>query len=347
MTILKNCNILYLGNFLSGVSKTPSPNVIIVDLLKSFYIVRCASTFYFPMLRFFSMVFKTLTLKFHSNPIIIIDVFSTSAFWFAFINNELAKILKIPTILVLHGGNLPFRFKTSPKLSKRLLLNAKSIVSPSNYLKSHAQNLSDKNVTVINNPIIFNEYPFFQKTYGGIHLLWVRSFHQIYRPEMAIEVCRLLKVSWPKLQITMIGPDKDGSLLKVQKLADEYNLSSQLHLKGYMSKSDWIKESKSANIFINTTSIDNTPVSVIEALALGFPVVSTNVGGIPYLLQHDENAILIDDGDVGAMVSAIERIMSDSELRDMLIRNGRALATQMDIRIIMEKWKVVINEVVS
>lgn len=293
------------------------------------------------------MVFKTILLKLYPFPIIIIDVFSTNAFWFAFINNELAKILNIPTILVLHGGNLPFRFKVSPNLSRRLLFNAKSIVSPSNYLKSHAENILGKNVTVINNPIIFNEYPFYQKEYESIHLLWVRSFHQIYRPEMAIEVCRLLKTSWPKLKITMIGPDKDGSLLKVQKLADDYKISSQLHLKGYMSKSDWIMESKNANIFINTTSVDNTPVSIVEALALGLPVVSTNVGGIPYLLQHNETALLIDDGDVIAMVSAIESIMFDSALRNNLIQNGRALAKQMDSMKILNDWKVEINGAIS
>ena len=82
--------------------------------------------------------------------------------------------------------------------------------------------------------------------------------------------------------LAMIGPDVDGSLTKVKDLARKKNLD--VNFTGKLSKPEWINYSKDFNVFINTTNFDNTPVSVIEAMALGLPVVSTNVGGMPFLI---------------------------------------------------------------
>jgi glycosyltransferase involved in cell wall biosynthesis len=279
--------------------------------------------------------------------VLIVDVYSTKAFWYAYCVSELGYRLNIPLMLVLHGGKLPQRFKISPKLTSRLIHNASVIVSPSGYLKHHTENLSSKSVRVIANPLCLNNYPLLEKEFIHINLLWVRSFHHIYNPEMAVKVCKLLQKSWSEVKLTMIGPDKDGSLEKVRKMAEGDGLLGQINFKGLMLKNDWIRESAKANLFINTSSADNMPVSVLEALALGIPVVSTNVGGIPYMLQDGETALLVHEGDAEAMANAIIRIMTDSALREKLIFQGRKLAEQMDLQHISEKWKALIHEVVS
>ena len=56
------------------------------------------------------------------------------------------------------------------------------------------------------------------------------------------------------------------------------------------------------------------PVSVIEAAAFGLPIVATKVGGIPYLLEHEKNALLVDSEDVDGMVSAVKRLLFNREL---------------------------------
>ena len=80
----------------------------------------------------------------------------------------------------------------------------------------------------------------------------------------------------------MVGPDKDGSLEKTKQYAKEKGVLHRVRFTGGLSKTEWIELSKDYNIFINTTNVDNTPVSVMEAMALGFPVISTNVGGVPF-----------------------------------------------------------------
>ena len=92
------------------------------------------------------------------------------------------------------------------------------------------------------------------------------------------------------------------------------------------------------DIFLNTTHYDNTPISVIEAIALGLPVISTNVGGIPYLLKDRETALLVDDNDVDGMVAGIRELISDEDLKDKLVMNALNLVQQFDWDIVKNKW---------
>jgi glycosyltransferase involved in cell wall biosynthesis len=96
--------------------------------------------------------------------------------------------------------------------------------------------------------------------------------------------------------------------------------------------------SKEYNLFLNTTHFDNTPVSVIEAIALGLPVVSTNVGGIPFLLQHEKTALLVNDNDLEEMVFQVERLFSEPKLAKALVTNAYDLVKGFDWEIIRKQW---------
>src|SRR5207302_287455 len=76
------------------------------------------------------------------------------------------------------------------------------------------------------------------------------------------------------------------------------------------------------DIFLNTTNCDNTPVSEMEAMACGLPVVSTNVGGIPYLVEDGESALLTPPADAEAMSNAVVRLMHEPILARCLGWNG-------------------------
>jgi glycosyltransferase involved in cell wall biosynthesis len=335
--------ILYIGNFLSGAGRTPAPNEIISnELEKEFQLIRCSDKQSL-LWRMVDMIFCTLTAGVRRKTTIIIDVFSTMAFWYAYVICMLGRIMGLPVILVLHGGNLLERFNKNKLTSKQLMTKANAVISPSSFFVEPVKRQFDVHVKVIANPINIEAYPFLQKEYSTPHLLWVRSFHAQYNPLMAIELLHLLKSNYPNVTLTMIGPDKDGSMKKVRDRAIELGVSDHLSTPGIMSKEDWINASRECNVFINTTHYDNTPVSVIEALALGLPVVSTNVGGIPYLLKHENNALLVDDSDLKAMHASLLKVMTDSDLRTHLINNGRTLAEQMDIKAVSQAWSDLIQ----
>ena len=145
----------------------------------------------------------------------------------------------------------------------------------------------------------------------------------------------------------MVGPDKDGSLRKVTDTAAKENLTSSLKITGKLSKKEWLELSENYDIFINTTNFDNHPVSVIEAMAVGLPVITTNVGGLPYLVEDNTDGMLVDPNDPVMFVNAIEKLMTDSGLLCRITRNARKKVEEFDWDVVSKKWFEVIDPLVK
>lgn len=268
---------------------------------------------------------------------ILIDTYSTANFYFAVIVSQLARVLKIAYIPILHGGNLPARLKQSPLFSKCIFKNAYLNIAPSNYLLKAFQHKRFK-TAFIPNSIAIEKYAYKERTKIQPKLLWVRAFDKIYNPVMAIKVLFELKKRHSNAILCMIGPDKDGSLKEVKAVAKQHGVLDSVEFTGKLSKEIWIEKSKQFDIFINTTTIDNTPVSVIEAMALGLPVVSTNVGGISYLIQHGENGMLVENNNALQMAEAIEELLRNAKKVNEIITNASILVEESDTEIVKQQW---------
>ena len=103
----------------------------------------------------------------------------------------------------------------------------------------------------------------------------------------------------------------------------------------------------SGDVFLNTTNVDNTPVSVIEAMACGLCVVSTNVGGLPYLLDDEQDSLLVQPDDPAAMATAVSRILRENVLATRLSQNARAKAEQFDWSTVLPQWLALLRGIGS
>jgi glycosyltransferase involved in cell wall biosynthesis len=191
-------------------------------------------------------------------------------------------------------------------------------------------------VVCIPNSIELKAYDYKANDLDVINLLWVRSFSRIYNPLLAIDILKSLKDEGLETKLCMIGPDNDGSLQEVKSYAEELNLN--VEFTGRLTKKEWHKKAGDFNIFINTTNIDNTPVSVIEAMALGLPVVSTNVGGMPYLIDNGVDGILVEPNNVSAFNKAIKGLIENNERTLKMSENARRKVEQFDWEVVKEKW---------
>lgn len=99
-------------------------------------------------------------------------------------------------------------------------------------------------------------------------------------------------------------------------------------------KTAWIKLTNEYDIFINTTNIDNTPVSVIEAMALSLPVVSTNVGGIPFLIEDGKDALLSAPEDETSMYEHICQLIQNPEMARSIAINARKRSSLLTGRLL-------------
>jgi glycosyltransferase involved in cell wall biosynthesis len=274
-----------------------------------------------------------------------VDVFSGPAFLWAEAVCSLLQFLRKPIILTLHGGGLPSFSERWPKRVGRLLAKAKVVTTPSSYLYSQLRAFR-RDLTLLPNAIDLEQYPFRLRQQPHPHLIWLRAFHRIYNPALASRAAALLNLEFPDLKLKMFGPDQaDGSLSETRQVADHLRIVSSIEIVGIIPKSHVPAALNEGDIFLNTADIDNTPVSVLEALASGLCVVSTNVGGIPYLLKNEENAILVDPNDAEAMAKAVHRILTEPGLAERLSKNGRKRVEEFDWPVILVQWEKLIEQV--
>lgn len=267
---------------------------------------------------------------------VLIDTYSTTSFWYAYSSGLLSRGLQLLYIPILHGGSLEYRLKHSPRLSRQFFGRAQVCVAPSAFMKHIFKQYGYENLVLIPNSFELNQYRFLKRSSLQPRLLWVRSLAQIYNPKMALEVLKLVQEKYPSATLTMVGPPKDVSLEQVQTRARE--LEVEVTLTGQLSKQQWIALSESHDIFINTTDVDNTPVSVMEAMALGLPVVSTNVGGVPYLIEDGQDGLLVPPQDPKAMAQAVFQLLEDATLVESLTRNARTKVESFDWELVKKQW---------
>ena len=95
----------------------------------------------------------------------------------------------------------------------------------------------------------------------------------------------------------------------------------------------------SADFFVLPSDIEGLPLSILEAMAHGLPIVASDVGGIPELIKHDEHGLLVPPGDVEALASALMKITRDPMLRARLGHTARARAeSEFSLETAMRKY---------
>ena len=330
--------ILLVGNFLSGSGGHKAVCEELAEQLQaSAWPVIRTSAQRSKAARLIDMLFTCWSRR-HEYDRAQVDVFSGSAFVWAELSCWLLRRLGRPYVLTLHGGSLPQFAERWPGRVRRLLHSAAAVTTPSRYLYEKMSGYRD-GLLIVPNAIDLTRYHSRLRERPAPHLMWLRSFHAIYNPSLAIEVLALTSEHYPEARLTMVGPDKgDGSLQAAQSLARRLGVENRVEFNGGIPKErvpEWLQK---GDIFLNTTDTDNTPVSVLEAMACGLCVVSTNVGGIPFLLHDGEDALLVERRDAATAAQAVRRIIDNPSLAAKLSGNGRRLAEQFDWSVVIPCW---------
>jgi glycosyltransferase involved in cell wall biosynthesis len=170
--------------------------------------------------------------------------------------------------------------------------------------------------------------------------VWLRTFHSLYNPLLAAKVLAELVPSFPDAQLLMLGPAKDESVLqRFNQLATDLGVADRIQIAGGIPKSDVSNWLNQGDIFLNTTNVDNTPVSVMEAMACGLCVVSTSVGGISHLLENGHDALLVPANNPEEMAAAVRRLLSEPLLSQQLSKNGRKKVDAFDWSVLLPQWE--------
>ncbi len=334
--------VLMLGAFLSGTSATRAVSEDIRDRLRARgWTVLDASSRSHPVARLADSLAITGRQR-SAYDVAHVDVFSGRSFRIAQACGALLRRLDKPYLATLHGGGLPAMAKASPGPLRQLLQGATHVLSPSPFLQRELAPLRS-DVEVVPNPIELSLYPFrvrdLARSEGPVRLLWLRAFAAIYRPEDAVHALGRLLERGVDAHLELVGPDKgDGTLERVSAAARDFGERIRILSDG-VAKSAVPELLDRSDVLLNTTSVDNTPVTLLEAMAAGTPIVSTRAGGVPDLVQHESTALLVDVAQPAQIADAVHRLQTEEGLAIALGRQAYEAVQEFDWSRVLPRWE--------
>jgi len=120
----------------------------------------------------------------------------------------------------------------------------------------------------------------------------------------------------PEAQLVLVGDGPERESL--ERLVRELGLADRVRFLGSLSRDEVLRQLAGARAAVLSSAWENLPHAAVEALAVGTPVVSTAVGGVPEVVHDDENGLLVPAGDVPALAAALRRMLEDDALHGRL-----------------------------
>ena len=168
------------------------------------------------------------------------------------------------------------------------------------------------------------------------HLVVARNLEHLYGNDIALRAHAVVRRTLPTAHLTIAGSGPERP--RLEELARALDIADSVTFAGRLDVDEMVSLYGSADLVVNASRADNTPNSILEALACGVPVVSTEVGGVPYLVEHGRTAWLVPPDDADALAEGIVRVLSEAPLRDVLVKNGLALAGRCSWTAVRHQW---------
>jgi len=151
-------------------------------------------------------------------------------------------------------------------------------------------------------------------------ILVARHLERLYDNASALHAFAIVAATYPDARLVVAGAGPERAAL--ERLAGELGIAAAVRFAGRLDNTAMAELYRAADVMLNPSLADNMPNSLLEALASGVPVVSTDVGGVPYLVEHDATALLVPPRDPQAMAAAMLRLLAEPALAQRLRQSG-------------------------
>lgn len=245
-------------------------------------------------------------------------LFATPAIWIAWLRG-------VPVVVNYRGGEAASFLARSAWAVRASLRRTACLVVPSGFLQGVFGRHGVQASIVPNIVDLSRFYPAPCRP-PQHHLLVARNLEPLYDNSTALRAFKTVLAKHPQARMTIAGSGPQEAELRA--LASSLGISGQVCFAGRLSRQTMAELLRQSSVSINPSLADNMPNSVLEALASGVPVVSTNVGGVPFLVQDGVTALLVPPQDAAAMAVAVLRVLESPSLADSLAAAGVQEASQ-------------------
>jgi glycosyltransferase involved in cell wall biosynthesis len=266
----------------------------------------------------------------------VVHIFSAS--YSSFVLSPLPAVLVArwlgkPVLFNYHSGEAPDHLRRSA-LARRVLRSVDVNVVPSVFLQRVFQE-HGIGTGVIANVAVLDRFKYRERHPLRPRLLSTRNFAPIYNVAATLRAFARIQERYPEASLTVVGRGSQEPYLK--SLAGELRLRN-VTFTGAVAQDQIHRYYDDADIYVQTPSIDNMPLSVIEAFASGLPVVSTDVGGIPTILTHGVHGLLSPHDDDQSIAENVIRLIESPAEAQRMAEAARATCRAYEWSLLRDQW---------
>ncbi len=236
------------------------------------------------------------------------------------------------TALLTHAlSGIPYTFTTHSydifdnkyqnwKVKSRL---AKKHVTISEYNKAYLVDRYDvdpKDITIIHCGVDFARIKLSAQSRHAHMLFTAARLHKEKGLDILIRALAQLKSKGINFLCEIAGEGEEKQ--ELERLISTHDLGDRIKLLGNQTQEEVFQKLSQATLFVLPSRSEGIPVSLMEAMAFGTPVIATAICGIPELITHNISGLLIEPDDVDALAGGIEKLLKDGALRAELTKNG-------------------------
>ena len=268
----------------------------------------------------------------------VIHVFSASYWSFLLAPTPailIGKWLGKRVVVNYRSGEAEDHLRRWPRTAIPTLHRADAVVTPSGYLVDVFARFGVR-AESISNFVDEESVRLRRRTSLGPVFLSNRNFQALYNVPCVLRAFAVIQARIPEARLIVIGDGPERA--HVHDTAHALGLRN-VEFVGAVPPTEMGRWYDEADVYLNASDIDNMPNSIIEAFACGLPVVTSRAGGIPYVVEHERNGLLVECGDHEGLAAAALRVLEEPALAQRLIAEGlRDVAQQYTWGAVSDRW---------
>ncbi len=225
----------------------------------------------------------------------------------------------VPVVVNYRGGEAAAFFTRQFRWVGPTLRKAAAVVVPSAFLQRVFARWK-VDTEIVPNIVDLARFRPSPSRASRLDLLVARNLEDIYDVGTALRAFAIVRRAHPRARLVVAGSGPRRPDL--ERLSSELGIGDAVVFTGRLDNEHMAEQYRSAAIALNPSLADNMPISLLEAMASGTPIVTTDVGGIPDLVEHEKTALLVAPRDPDAMAAATLRLIDDAALAERLRAAG-------------------------
>ena len=245
-----------------------------------------------------------------------------------------AKLYGKKTILHYHTGEAETHLKNWRRTAAPTMKQFDRIVVPSQFLADVFAHF-DLRTTTIYNFVETENFRFRKREPLRPIFLSNRNFEAHYQVGDVLRAFSIVQKKFAEARLVVAG--SGGEEARLKKLAADLQLKNTQFV-GRVAPENMPRFYDAADVYLNSSIVDNMPLSIVEAYACGLPVVTTEAGGIPYILENGKTGLTVKIGDYEALANAAVRLLENQQLASVVAANAREYCRNFTPEKVRVRW---------